>query len=202
MGLAVLVCTGVVSLCPSSGFRSDVSDVSGVAIPNVPVVGKLKGKPFHVNEVLIGADGLSTVRAAGYGEDSARPFKLRFIERDGWMRKAEVEVRIQMDAGAKLEGQLIVWKPYADGTAEERQQQYRGKAGARLPRGITKVYVSTFPASGGESVQERFGDRISARIEFGVLKNGKLPGRIILALPDTPRSYILGVFEAEYRVRD
>lgn len=37
------------------------------------------------------------------------------------------------------------------------------------------------------------------RLEFGTTKNGKIPGKIHLRLPDEAGSFVVGSFEAEIK---
>jgi DNA-directed RNA polymerase subunit RPC12/RpoP len=59
------------------------------------------------------------------------------------------------------------------------------------------VRVMLFWINKGNSGQISFSSGYAMRLEFGVLMNDHLPGKIYLCLPDTERSYLLGTFAAE-----
>lgn len=46
---------------------------------------------------------------------------------------------------------------------------------------------------------EMFMDNYEMRLEFGILENGRLPGKIYVCLPDKMKSYVGGIFNAEIK---
>jgi hypothetical protein len=47
--------------------------------------------------------------------------------------------------------------------------------------------------------KDNFDSGYAMRLEFGILANNKLPGKIYLCTPDTEKSYLLGTFTADAR---
>ena len=52
---------------------------------------------------------------------------------------------------------------------------------------------------GNLSLRENFTNGYALRIEFGLLENNHLPGKVYLCMPDAEKSYITGNFNAEIR---
>jgi hypothetical protein len=52
---------------------------------------------------------------------------------------------------------------------------------------------------GNLSLRENFTNGYALRIEFGLLDNNHLPGKVYLCMPDAEKSYITGNFNAEIR---
>jgi hypothetical protein len=44
---------------------------------------------------------------------------------------------------------------------------------------------------------EMFTDNYVMRLEFGVMENGRVPGKIYVCLPDKMKSFVGGTFNAE-----
>lgn len=51
----------------------------------------------------------------------------------------------------------------------------------------------------GKAVNRTIRQGYALRVEFGAVKNGRLPGRIYLCVPDAPHSWVAGTFAAEIR---
>ena len=52
---------------------------------------------------------------------------------------------------------------------------------------------------GNLSLRENFTNGYALRIEFGLLDDNRLPGKVYLCMPDAEKSYITGNFDAEIR---
>jgi DNA-directed RNA polymerase subunit RPC12/RpoP len=52
---------------------------------------------------------------------------------------------------------------------------------------------------GNLSLRENFTNGYALRIEFGLLDNNHLPGKVYLCMPDAEKSYLLGTFTVEVR---
>lgn len=50
-----------------------------------------------------------------------------------------------------------------------------------------------------KAVNRTIREGYALRVEFGAVKNGRLPGRIYLCVPDAPHSWVAGTFAAEIR---
>lgn len=184
----------------SAPGTSDNSKFYTQQIPSAPASGKLSGAQFKVTQAVLEADGMSSIQV-GKSSDSVRPYKLRLHQVSEGGAKRTLYIRIQVDWDKRLDGSKISWRPYADGSPESNKQKLAGSGSARFDRGITKVEVTTQPEGGGPSRTEVFREKIALRLEFGQTKNGFLPGKILIALPDSAKSQIAGSFEAAYKVR-
>ena len=51
----------------------------------------------------------------------------------------------------------------------------------------------------GDPVTEDFRKGYALKVEFGQVSNNHLPGKIFIAFPDDPKSYVAGTFNAEIR---
>jgi hypothetical protein len=80
----------------------------------------------------------------------------------------------------KLDGKKVIVKPSEDAnTAHIHRSRLIEKDG------LPKVEVFT--------------EKFAMRLEFGTAKNGKIPGKIHLRLPDEAGSFVAGTFEAEIK---
>lgn len=184
-----------------AGGKPDNSTFYTQQIPSSPAAGKLSGVAFELTEAVMEADGMSSIQF-GKSSDRVRPYKLKLHSISESGAKRTIYVRIQVDWDNRLDGTKVVWRPYTEGTPESNKQKLISNAGpARFDRGITKVEVYTYPEGGGPARTDTFRDKIAARIEFGKMKNGFLPGKILIALPDSAKSQIGGTFNASYKVR-
>ena len=178
----------------------DTSNFYTQAIPGSPASGKLSGVEFNVTDAVLEADGMSAIQYGKNPPDRVRPYKLKLHDNSGRGAKRTLYVRIQVDWDNRLDGTKIAWRPYKEGTPESNKQKLVASGPAKFDRGITKVEVSTYP-EGGEARTETYREKIAARVEFGKLKDGYLPGKILITLPDGTKSTISGSFRAAYKVR-
>jgi len=65
--------------------------------------------------------------------------------------------------------------------------------------GASQVVISWNEAGQDASREQKFTDKYSLQLDFGPEKNGKLPGKIHLTLPDEVKSSIAGTFEADIK---
>lgn len=80
----------------------------------------------------------------------------------------------------KFEGKTITVKPNQDSTTAHIHKGYKVE-GKNLPE--------------TEIITEKY----TMKIEFGTAKDGKIPGKIHLRLPDETGSFVVGTFEAEIK---
>ncbi|MCB8932994.1 MAG: hypothetical protein H6534_06080 [Chthonomonadaceae bacterium] len=196
MGLFAVI-AGVVM-----GWSGTAPDVSQASIPNRPVVGAVLGTRFEMTEAVMEADGRSATYSQDLGSDEIRPYKFRIRDHGPGRADRTIYFRINADWDQRLDGKTLTWKPSAFSSPEDLKQKLMHLGAVRFPRGIVKVTVSTLPAGGGTASSVDFREQYSVRLEFGKVKDGTLPGKVILALPDTKKSWIAGTFRAEYRVEN
>ncbi len=141
----------------------------------------------------------SKVRFVGYnrvkngGEvDRSRAYWLTFSQGDEKEGGSEFVVTVVTDSKT-VEGQTFKVKPFAFGEEGWRNQYFNHGGKKRMVAlGITAATYAL--GVGGKT--EMFTEKITGRVEFGKRKsNGKIPGKIILVLPD--KSYLTGTFQAK-----
>ena len=110
--------------------------------------------------------------------------------------------------GARIENAVLTLFQGKDGSAEMLLtiapvgMTWEAPAGttikvAEKAAGAPRVQLSW--KEEGKLRHEQFGENYTLQLEFETEKNGKLPGRISLVLPDEGRSTVAGTFEAEIR---
>lgn len=65
--------------------------------------------------------------------------------------------------------------------------------------GVPQVVLAWREEGQNAPAEQKFADKYSMLLEFGREKDGKLPGKIQLNLPDETKSHVAGTFEAEIR---
>ncbi len=135
--------------------------------------------------------GYNRVKSAGQ-VDRSRAYWLTFSQGDDKEGGSEFVVTIVTDEKS-VEGKTFKVKPYEFGEEGWRKQAFsHGGKQRMVALGITAATYAL--GVGGKT--EMFSDKITGRIEFGKRKaNGKIPGKIILVLPD--KSYLTGTFQAK-----
>lgn len=77
----------------------------------------------------------------------------------------------------------------------DKKFKFENATGVDVPR----VHVSGKEDGKPEPVHREFAEKYSLKLEFGPEKDGKLPGKIKLTLPDEGKSGVAGTFEADVR---
>lgn len=188
-GLAVLALQGT------------AADVRQTPFPTGPVSGRVFGERFRCTKAVVHYSGSSSTRAEGRGSDAVAFFHVDFHDEVTGGRRRDVQVRIAVDLDATLEGRTIAWRPVADDAPEDRVQKTLVTNGLRIARGIRWVSIDTFPVGGGYATSVDFKEKFSVRLAFGRSKNGTIPGKVVLSIPDAHNSWVAGSFLAEYRPR-
>ena len=65
--------------------------------------------------------------------------------------------------------------------------------------GIPQIVLAWKEAGQDMPAQRRFSDKYTLLLEFGQEKNGKLPGKLFLSVPDEKKSNVAGTFEADIK---
>ncbi|MFZ9938106.1 MAG: hypothetical protein ACO3JG_13765 [Luteolibacter sp.] len=84
------------------------------------------------------------------------------------------------DDDEKMDGKTIKVKPKQDSTTAHIHMRYKAE-GKNVPE--TEIHM----------------DKYTMSLEFGIAKDGKIPGKINLRLPDKAGSFVAGSFEAEIK---
>ncbi len=64
---------------------------------------------------------------------------------------------------------------------------------------IAHIHMSRLVEKDGVPQNEMFSEKFAMKLEFGTARDGKIPGKIHLRLPDEAGSFVVGTFEAEVR---
>lgn len=180
------------------GFQGLATDVSENAFPSGNAIGRVFGESFQCTSATIHFAGSSSFQGT-HVSDAVEFYHVDLHDEKTEGRRRDVQFRIALDVGRTLENATIAWKPYAEGTPEARRQKTLVSGTARIERGIRWVSIDTYPVGGGFAKSVDFREGFSARLKFGRAKDGFIPGKVIVTLPDSGKSWVAGAFRAEYR---
>ena len=85
---------------------------------------------------------------------------------------------------------------------EEKSDTFDGKKFTVKPKpdsGITHIHMSHMVEGNALPQNKIISKEYTMKLEFGTAKDGKLPGKIHLRLPDEAGSFVIGTFEVESR---
>ncbi len=151
-----------------------IEEISTKPIPDQPATGLVHGRKLKVEEATLDLeDGSLTI---GQG--------------DGFLTNLE-EFVIEFPR-QKIKD--FVGKPF---TVED----FSGKTFTVVPSEDTDIDVTlAYKVHGDFTIKTRtFLRGFSMRLEFGAQKDGKIPGKIHLRVPDTKKSFVVGSFVAEVK---
>ncbi len=107
------------------------------------------------------------------------------------------------------DGELILWQSGAEPNKDDRKfsifgfkDKVDGKTFSMKPgQDVTGLSAVLRYRKEGEdfAVPTTYSNGYSMKLEFGTAKDGKIPGKIHLRLPDEERSFVIGTFEAEIK---
>jgi hypothetical protein len=183
------------------GLQGLAADVRKTPFPARPVSGVVFGERFQCTKAVLYYAGSSSTRSEGLGSDGVAFYHVDFHDEVTGGRRRDVQIRIAVDLDQSLEGKSIAWQPVADDTPEDRVQKTLMTDRVRIARGIRWISVDTFPVGGGYASSIDFREKFSVRLALGHAKNGMIPGKVVLSIPDEHRSWVAGSFVAEYRPR-
>jgi hypothetical protein len=104
---------------------------------------------------------------------------LKLRQGDGFFADSEFMIFLFGQDG-KFDGKMITVKPNQDSTTAH-------------------IHMSRMVEKDGVPQTEIFAEKIAMKLEFGTVKDGKIPGKIHLRLPDEAGSFVVGTFEAEIK---
>jgi hypothetical protein len=84
---------------------------------------------------------------------------------------------------------------------EKNADKFDGKkytVPSKQPADAPRIHLG-YKIEGGMNKGEVFMSKYSMELEFGTAKDGKIPGKIRLRLPDEAKSFVVGTFEAEIK---
>jgi len=167
------------------------ADYSNSSIASDRAGGVVGGQLFVHASARVRFVGYNRVKS-GAESDKARCYWLTFSQAAENEDGSKFVVIIATDAKS-VEGQVFKVKPFAFSEPGWGDQYFNHKGKRRMVAlGITGANYSL----GTAGKTEMFGEKITGRVEFGKRRsNGKIPGKIILVLPD--KSYVTGTFQAK-----
>lgn len=119
---------------------------------------------------------------------------LPFVVESSTIENGVLTLRLGKDVTADLEARVLLpgmpWEAPAG-----KSFKVPGAAGAATPQ-IVLAWKEPGQAAPAE---QTFTDKYTLALEFGQEKNGKLPGKIYLSLPDEVKSNVAGTFEADIK---
>jgi hypothetical protein len=117
-----------------------------------------------------------------------------FVVEGSYIENGVLTLNLGKDAQADLNVRIMLFTPAWEVPAG-KHFKFTNASGVGLPQ----VVVSWNEAGQEASREQKFTDKYSLQLEFGSEKNGKLPGKINLTLPDEVKSSIAGTFEADIK---
>jgi len=119
---------------------------------------------------------------------------LPFVVESSTIENGVLTLRLGKDVAADLEARVVLpgtpWE-----TPAGKNFKVPGAPGAAVPQ-IVLAWKEPGQAAPAE---QTFTDKYTLALEFGQEKNGKLPGKISLSLPDEVKSNVAGTFDADIR---
>ena len=151
-----------------------------------------------------GGDG-GKAPAAGKLEDvSAKPIPDTPAAGQAYGKEFKVEKAILENGNLKLrqgEGffadlQFLIFLFNEDGKFDGKKITVKPKQ-AFTTAPTPHIHMSRLVEKDGVPQNEMFTEKFAMKLEFGTAKDGRIPGKIHLRLPDEAGSFVVGTFEAE-----
>jgi hypothetical protein len=117
-----------------------------------------------------------------------------FVVEGSHIENGVLTLNLGKDVRADLDIRIVLFTPVWEVPAG-KHFKFTNASGKGLPQ----VVISWNEAGLDIPREQKFTDKYSLQLEFGAEKNGKLPGKIYLALPDEVKSGVAGTFEADIK---
>lgn len=117
-----------------------------------------------------------------------------FVVEGSHIENGVLTLNLGKDAQANLDVRIALFTPAWEVPAG-KHFKFTNASGTGLPQ----VVISWNEAGQAAPREQKFTDKYSLQLEFGPEKNGKLPGKIYLTLPDEVKSSVAGTFEADIK---
>jgi hypothetical protein len=164
-------------------------DVTNLPLPQNPIKGSLFKTSFKPTKVTLKKIGISKAMAPRL-RDQAQTYHLTFRTGKEFIADQQVQIAFNLDLGDKLNGLKLTRKPISTDDPMTPLFMWKGKKRA-IGMGLTGVIAD----SKSTRKSDLFSMEYSAKVEFGTPQKGKIPGRIILQLPDE-KGTLAGAFSA------
>lgn len=180
----------VVALCMAGETKTLAPDVTKTPFPKQSVQGKIFGNEFVPTQVIVRRQGEQKI--TGPGADRSIQYSVTFRTGKDFFADQEISLWVSIDPKDKFESLNLVEKPHRFFDKEgEKDFMWKGKK-RNVGMGITSAFLTlSKPKNSSEIYSERF----SARLALGKRNGSKIPGSIILVLPDKA-GFIAGNFTA------
>ena len=196
--LVVLVAVGAGAYFLQQGggldFVTDLFDgkSSGTkgTVTRAPSAGKSAGGTSEPADSKPKADVAAIPATPAKGQIHGKPF----VVESSHIENGVLTLNLGKDVQAELDVRIVLFTPAWEVPAG-KHFKFTNASGAGVPH----VVISWNEAGQDASREQKFTDRYSLQLEFGPEKNGKLPGKIHLTLPDEVKSSIAGTFEANIK---
>lgn len=141
----------------------------------------------------------STATAPGAPEIPAAPAKGQihgkpFVVENSDIESGVLTLRLGKDVTADLEVKVLL-----PGTPWETPAGKKYKVTETGGAGIPQVMLAWKENGQNTPAEQKFTDKYTMTLEFGQERDKKLPGKILLNLPDETKSNVAGTFEADIR---
>ncbi len=176
--VSIILGIGVFLLGVSPGLFAKPRTTSG---PKPSVTGTILGEPFGAPFARLKKMQPAEAKLSGKVTDRAQSYEIAFHVENEFVPDNEISIWFNLEVNQPIEGLNLNWKATKFGTEEHRLQSFPVKRPASVGRGITTVFVRREVR--GKSKMESYSDQISATIKLGNIKNGRIPGKIVLRLP-------------------
>lgn len=169
--------------------------LASLVVGGSSIQGKLGGSPVTLRHATVKIMGFASVSDHGKVKDRARQYSLELAETDEFMCDRSLSIWFQINPGESIANRTFEFKPFEFGTPGWRAQQYGGRTGSIVPRGITTVFASDRTRGNSYSVSEI--EKFSSTIKFSKPQNGWVAGTVKVALPGKPVTALSGEFRAK-----
>lgn len=160
-----------------------------------------KRKPA-LREIL--EEGDKEVPAAGKLEDvSAKPIPDKPAAGKAYGNEFKVEkailengnLRLRQGEGFFADFEFLIFLFGQDGKFDGKKITVKPNENSN----IAHIHMRRLVEKDGVPQTEMFLEKLAMKLEFGAAKDGKIPGKIHLRLPDEAGSFVVGTFEAEIK---
>ncbi|MCR4300636.1 MAG: hypothetical protein NUV51_03425 [Sulfuricaulis sp.] len=117
-----------------------------------------------------------------------------FVVENSYFESGVLGLRLGKDVTADLEVKVML-----PGTAWETPAGKSFKVTNAGGPSAPQVVLAWKEAGQATSSEQKFNEKYTMVLEFGLEKDKKLPGKILLSLPDETKSQVAGTFEADIR---
>lgn len=176
--VSILLGLGILMLGVSPGLFAKPRTAT---TPKPTVTGTILGEPFGAPFARLKKMQTAEAKISGKVTDRAQSYEIAFYVENEFVPDNEISIWFNLEMNQPIEGLNLNWRATKFGTPEHSLQSFPVKKPASVGRGITTIFVRREVR--GKSKMESYSDQISATIKLGNIKNGRIPGKVVLRLP-------------------